>query len=414
MKRFLINLIKKDWWMKLAAIGLAALLWLFVIALENPTRVKTFEDIPVTYVGVEQLSAKGLCLSDDIEDIVSSVDVSVEAQTEVLQYVDEDNITATLDFSDISVAGDYTLTIKARSSSGKVTEVSPHHVDVTVETLATKELPVEVQVIGNKLIDLYYGDVSLSEDTVTVAGSKTDIDKLVKAIITVDVTDKTESFRESKTVTLLAEDGNIISSDNYNGVLPSVIVEMEIYPTLILPVDKDALIAGVSGIAEGYEISSVSLSQSEVVFAGPQDILDSVQLLSYEKVDLNDAAYDATMQIGIDIPEGVIASVPEKLTVTFHIEEIKEEKVFEGVAIKTKNLKNGYVCTLSPDKTDITVRGTKEFMKNISDDDIIPYVDLSGLELGVHTAILKFEKSDSLGVEITPAQTSVEITIKRK
>ena len=411
MKRRFINFLKKDWWMKLMALGLAALLWLFVIALENPTRVKTFENVPVTYVGVEQLAVKGLCLADDVEDIVQSVDVSVEAQTEVLQYLDEDSVTATLDFSDISVEGDYTLNIKARSTSGKVTEISPHYVDVTIETLATKELPVEVQVIGSELSDLYYGEVSLSEDTVTVAGSKSDIDKFVKAIITVDITGKTETFKESKTVTLLSEDGSMIASENYGGVLPSVIVEMEILPTVILPVDKEALLSGVSGIAEGYEIKDITLSQTEVVFAGPQDIINSIQGLSFEKVELDDAAYDATMQIGINIPEGVVASVPEMLTVTFHIGEVQEEKLFEAVEIKAENLKSGLKCTLTPTHTDVLVRGTKEVMQNISEEDIIPYVDLSSFELGVHTTMLKFKNADGIEAEIIPQEQAVEVLI---
>ena len=413
MRRF-FEFLKRDWWMKLAAIGIAALLWLFVIAQENPTRVKEYENIPVTYVGADQLASRGLCLTDDIEDIVSTVKVAVEAQTEVLQYLTSDDITATLDFSDITVEGEYTLNIKAKSRDGNVTSVTPSKVDVSVENLVTRELPLEVQVIGNDAGDLYYGEASVNTDTVTVAGSQSDIERYVRAIVVVDVSEQTESIRESQTITLLADDGTIVTSEDYHGVLPSVIVEMPIYPTIILPVDTDALIAGVSGVAEGYEITGVSLSQSEIRIAGTQDVLDTITGLTLEKVVLDDAVYDSTVQIAITLPEGAVAVIPETITATFQISQIEEERLYESLDIDIKNLASGLNCTINPESVDVTVKGTQEELSDIRQSDIQPFIDLSGVGAGVHTAKIKFEGSADIGATLTPSVATVEVTITEK
>ena len=412
MRKF-INFFKTDWVMKLISLGIAALLWFFVIAQENPTRVKEYADIPVTFVGAETLREKGLCLTDSTEDILESVNVSVEAEISDLQKLTEDDITATVDMSNVNVAGTYSLNVRARSLRGSVSVVTPSEVEITVENIATRELPVEIQVVGNDNDALYYGKPVLSADTVIVEGSQSSVEHYSKAVVVVDVTGLDQTYRESRTITLISEDGSIVPSDDYDYALPSVIVELPIYHTVSIPVDKEAILAGVKGVASGYEITDVILSQDRIKVAGSEEDLAGIASVSLERVTLDNAMYDSTVQIGVNIPPGALAVDPDTITATFKIAVHKDSQSMGPVPVEVRNLADGLKCSINPESVDIVVSGPTSVMKDLSSDDITAYIDMSGVEAGIHTAVLKYEYDPELDIEIVSTDETIEVEVTK-
>ncbi len=407
------NFFRKDWMFKLVSLAIAALLWFFVIAQENPTRVKEYENIPVTFIGAETLAEKGLCMTESPEELLEAVNVSVEAEISDLQKLTEDEITASVDMSNITTAGEYTLNVRARSLRGSVSAVSPSKVTVSVEDLAEREVPVEIQIIGNDDPDLYYGDVITDTDTVVVEGSQSEVEHYSKAVVVVDVSGMDSTYKESRTITLTTDDGNVVSSDEYYGALPSVIVELPIYPTVSIPVDKDAIMASARGVADGYEIIDVVLSDDEIKVAAEEEDLDSIKAVKLERVSLEGAMYDTTVQIGVELPKGAIAIVPETVNATFKIAEHQDKRSFGSVPVEVRNLESGLVSSINPETVDVVVRGSAVDLKELSDESVRAYIDLSGFEPGVHNAVIKYEIDSQSELNVSSLTETVEVEITK-
>ncbi len=407
------NFFRKDWMFKLVSLAIAALLWFFVIAQENPTRVKEYENIPVTFIGAETLAEKGLCMTESPDDLLTAVNVSVEAEISDLQKLTEDEITASVDMSNITTAGEYTLNVRARSLRGSVSAVSPSKVTVSVEDLAEREVPVEIQIIGNDDPDLYYGDVITDTDTVVVEGSQSEVEHYSKAVVVVDVSGMDSTYKESRTITLTTDDGNVVSSEEYYGALPSVIVELPIYPTVSIPVDKDAIMASARGVADGYEIMDVVLSDDEIKVAAEEEDLDSIKAVKLERVSLDGAMYDTTVQIGVELPKGAIAIVPETVNATFKIVEHQDKRSFGSVPVEVRNLESGLVSSINPETVDVVVRGSAVDLKELSDESVRAYIDLSGFEPGVHNAVIKYEIDSQSELNVSSLTETVEVEITK-
>ena len=315
--------------------------------------------------------------------------------------------------SNITTAGEYTLNVRARSLRGSVSSVSPSKVTVSVEDLAERELPVEIQIIGNDNPDLYYGDVITDTDTVTVEGSQSEVEHYSKAVVVVDVSGMDSTYKESRTITLTTDDGNVVSSEDYYGSMPSVIVELPIYPTVSIPIDKDEIMANARGVADGYEIIDVALSDDEVKVAAEEEDLDSIKAVKLDKVSLDNAKYDSTVQIDVELPKGAIAIAPETITATFRITEHQDQRSFGSVPVEVRNLDEGLSCDINPETIDILVRGSAVDLKSLKSNSIIPYIDLAGFEPGVHTAVIKYDYDTQMKLNVSSITETVEVEITK-
>ena len=116
------------------------------------------------------------------------------------------------------------------------------------------------------------------------------------------------------------------------------------------------------------------------------------------------------MHTSVIVPDGVIALEPREVEATIQISMILENRVYEAVDVDIKNLGSGLKCTLMPESIDVTVTGSQEALAKISANQIKPFVDLSELGEGTHTATVKFENAPDLGA--TPVSSSYTVQVK--
>ncbi len=412
--KYLLSVIKNNFWMKIMALGFAALLWVFVIAETNPPRIKEFESIPVTFAGVEELRDKGLTSSQDLNKIISTANATVDAQTDQLKYLKDDNITLTVDLTGISGPGEYRLPIRGRATAGNVTSVNPSEVTVVVEDVVTSELPVEVQMVGDKKDSLYYGEPRLSKNTVTVQGPRSSVEKYAKAVCYLDIEDLTGPVTENKNAVVMDSGGNIVDDNEFLGELPSVIVSLDVYPKKEIPIDTQAVTASITGVAPGYQIDNVILDPASIEVAGPEDILEGITNIMLEPITLNNATVDSTLHASVIIPDGVVALEPRDVEATIQISQILENRVYQAVDVRVKNLGSGLKYILIPESIDVTVTGSLDALDKINASQIKPFVDLAGLGEGTHTATVKFENAPDLGAAPSSSTPTVQVKLEKR
>ena len=408
----LLGLVKNNFWMKVAALGIAAVLWLFVISETNPPRVKEFDSVPVSFSGTQELKNKGLTSLQDLSQLIQTANATVVATTDQLNYLKKDDITLTADLSAISAPGEYKVPLKGTVTSGTVTSINPAYVTLDVENIVSSELPVYVQTTGDKKSDMYYGEPKLNKSTVTVTGARSRVIKYSRAVCYLDVEDLTGPVTLSKTVQILDEDGNIVDDTYIEGELPSVIVSIDVYPQKEVPIDTQGVTGSVTGVADGYRIDGVVLDPATVKIAGPQETLDKITKVSLNKIALPNATADVSMQDAVIVPEGVVVCNPSQVNATVQISMVLENKQYQAVDVRVKNLPSGLSYTLSPQSIDVTVTGSQQALNSIHASQIIPFVDLSGLSAGTHTLNVQFENEPDLNAVLTPLTATVTVNLQ--
>ncbi len=410
----LLGLVKNNFWMKIAALGIAAVLWFFVISETNPPRVKEFHTLPVTFTNVETLKSKGLTSLQDLSQLIESATATVVASTDQLKYLKSDNITLTVDLSGISAPGEYKIPIRGGITQGNVTAVDPANITVDIENIVTAELPVDVQLVGSKTAGVYYGEPKLNKSTVQVAGARSKLEKYAKAVCYVDLKDLTEPVTESRSVQILDAAGNSVQDTDIEGGMPSVIVSIDVYPKKEVPIDTQEVIGSITGVAEGYQIDGIVLDPATVEVAGPSEVLDKITKVSLEKIALSNASVDSSMQCAVVVPQGVVVCQPAQVAATVQISMIVQSKTYQAVDVRVKNLPAGFKYTLTPEAIDVTVTGSQKAMEAVSASKIVPFVDLSGLGAGTQNVPVQFENEPDIGAVLSPVTSTISVKLEKR
>lgn len=402
--------------MKIGSLIFAFLLWCYVATNENPLRTRTLSNVPVTYVGAEDMRARSLSSSEPFADVLNTVNINVQVETQYLPSTTSDLMSASVDLTGITEPGEYTLPVSVTTNANFITilNVMPSNVTLTIEESTQKEVPVEVQLIGAENADLYYGTPRLSQNTIDVQGPRTAIEQVARAVCSVDVSGLEQSITATHTLTLYNASGEEIPLTSFTGV-PAVIVEVPIYPTKTVKVDVDRVKSQVTGVAEGYEITGVTVYPPRVEIAAAQEVLETVSSVITESISLEDASDDVTLDnVDILLPDDVYISLPAEVQVRLSISAVESEKSYPGVDMEIKNLVEGMSATVQPEALDVTASGPELVVNGIRADQILPFVDLSGYEAGTYEVPVKFENEGDLGVTLTPSVDSVTVVIRRQ
>lgn len=402
--------------MKIGAVIFAFLLWCYVATNENPLRTRTLSNVPVTYVGAEGMRSRSLVSAEPLSDVLNTVNINVQVETQYLQNTTSDLMSASVDLTGITEPGEYTLPVSVTTNANFITilDVMPSNVALTIEESTTKEVPVEVQITGDEDPDLYYGAPRLSQSTIEISGPRTAIEQVARAVCAVDVSGLETSTTATHTLTLYNAAGEEIPSSGFTNV-PAVIVEVPIYPTRTVRVNVERIRSQVTGVARGYEITALNVTPARVELAGTEEAIRAVSSVGTETIELENASANVTVDnVKLLLPDDVYTAVPAEVNVSITIEEIQQEKNYPGVDIEVKNLAAGLTAIVQPEAVDVTVTGGALAVDSITAGQILPFVDLSGYGEGTVQVPIKFENEGDLGVTLQASAGSVTVVIRRQ
>lgn len=406
----------KNLGMKIGSLIFAFLLWAYVATNQNPMRLRTFSNVPITYVGAEDLKDRTLASVQPLSDVLNTVSITVQVESQYLEITTSNLLHANVDLTGITAPGEYTLPVSVTTDADyiSINSVMPSNVTVHIEESTVKRVPVEVQITGDELQDYYYGTPRLSQSTIEVQGPRTAIEQVARAVCTVDVTGLEQSITATHTLTLYDSEGNEIPSTSFAGV-PAVIVEVPIFPERTVPLDTERIRMQVSGLAAGYEVTEVSVSPEEVLIAGPENIIDSITDLSTEVIELDDAAEDTAVDgVSLQLPDDVYTAMPDEVEVHIQIAPIQASKSYPGVDVGIKNLTDGLTVSVQPEAVDVTIVGAASAVNSITAEEILPFVDLSGYGIGTYDVPLKFENEADLGVRMDSSTRVITAIIRKE
>lgn len=418
LKQGLKNFFTKNIAIKVISLMFAILLWGYVLMTQNPPRVKTVTDVTVSIEGEADLTTRKLTLRGDRAALLE--DVSVRVRTELTSYADlsADDITASINLSRITSTGKHTVRIHAKSSSGDVVSVSPSEIEVEIDTLTTRNIPIEIHEEGELPEGYWAGDVQLDSATVLLEGPGTDLAKIVKAVGTIDLTNRTESLNQSIMLALYDKEGNVVESSILFGGMPTVVAKQEILPSKLVPIDVDGAIIGREELPENFEIASygTSLESTLVRIVGDADVIQKIESLSLEPVDVTGCTESIQQELAINVPEGVRIIGADSVNLQVTIREKTAVLELTELPIEIVGLARKQTATLSQELANVTFSGRVSLLAGITRGDVKVYADVTGLAAGTHDVklALQIDGEDvpsDLQYEFTTDET-IQVTIE--
>jgi YbbR domain-containing protein len=160
---------------KILSVFAAIILWLYVYqAVEYEGVIK---DVPVSFENFN--NNLGL---DIVSGYESTVDVTLKGTKSAINKLTKNDIKATVDLSQVTELGDYTLPIKTDPPNGaKIVEQSISEINLSVDKTIKKSISVQPKINYTLQYPYEIGEVSVEPGEIEVTGPETDINAISTA-----------------------------------------------------------------------------------------------------------------------------------------------------------------------------------------------------------------------------------------
>jgi hypothetical protein len=196
-------------------------------------------------------------------------------------------------------------------------------------------------------------------------------------------------------------------------VMPSAVaIAFEATASRLVPV-----VPAVDGRpAPGYIVGAMSADPSTVEVVGPESAVKRASEAMTEPVSVAGARERVSENVTVGVLDPALRlKNPRPATVTVQIEPAPLERTLRSRPVHLRTLANNVVAEAAPPIVDVTIRGSREALTHVDADDVVAYVDLSGLGAGDYTLTPHVDVSQDAGVvRVEPSSVKVRITSAKR
>lgn len=415
MIKKLLEMLKSNLPYKIIAVIFAFLLWSTVMSNPSTMRTVTVRDVPISYVGFEELTAKGLMVDTSDAGFKETVDVQFTVSNRYFASVSKSSVSVTADLSSVSSTGQKTVGLTGSVTSGITAynlKMTAQQVNLKIDNIAEKEIPVTCEVQGSAADGYYAFEPELDSNSVIIKGAASKINDVTRAVCYVPISGLKSNVRATYLLTLYNSEGDQVSNDVLTSSPPSAIVTVKVLPTKTVPVKYDDLNKVITNVQSGYTITGLELSPSNVRIAAQPAVLSGIDSVQLKAINVNNANSSVLVDGALTEIEGATFIDGSKVEVYVQIEEEQAKKTFRNLPIAIKGLGDGLNAKLESIEVNATVSGERSEIKELSENDISLSVDLSQLKKGTHTVsiIVGDLVQDSVNVKLSVSNVKVTIT----
>ena len=365
----------------LLAAVIALSLWVYVVTTVTPEDSQWIRNIPVTFANEDGLfSDRNLTLTQGRN---ATVDLKVYGKRQDLLKLSNSNITITADLSDVLGPGEwqlrYTVEMPETVSDNDISieARSTYEVDVQVDLLSVKEIPVQA-VFQGSVADGYVQDpIELEYDTLEISGPQDQVSQVDHAQVVLERTNLSKTVSDSLSYTLVDADGNEITSDEIHCSVDKIGVMMTVSMVKDLPLTVQFIDGG--GATEEQVVSSIE--PSTITVKGSAEDLEGMNSLNIGNIDLStvptNTAYTGTFNIVL--PDNLTNMTGEETAdVTVELKNLKE-KTLRVTNLELANTPSNLKAALGTVSLQIKVRGPSDVMDAVTASSIRAVADLSSI-----------------------------------
>lgn len=164
----MFKLLTENWTLKLISLIFAVLLWFFIM---GERRLEVGYRVPLEL----QNLPRELMVANEVP---SMVDVRISGPRTLLMKVSPNDISITVDLSGLrpGLTSFRRLDERLNLPSGlRVTRLSPSFVDLRLERIQQKDVPVKISLTGEPLAGFQIGSIKAVPDQVTIEGAESEL-----------------------------------------------------------------------------------------------------------------------------------------------------------------------------------------------------------------------------------------------
>ena len=396
---------------KLVSVAAALLLWTYVISADSTiTQNKMLAGVDVTTSGLTVLQSRDLAL---LTDPTQFDDIHVRVETSQSNYsrVTNDNVHVELDLSQVTKAGVQQIELVGVTTYGRVVQITPSAVEVVIESLDSRYVPVNVEFTGDVSDSYWYNISRINPTQVTVSGPSSIVQTIVSARAQIDVTDMTSSYVRSAQLTLLDDQGGEVSNSLARPSITVGMINIDIYPKIQLNVDDSIDTATTGTLPEGYQITRIDVQPETITVAANPSLLNELEALSFEPVNVTGRTSSFSAVAAVNRLKDIRYISSEQVSITVYIEEIETSLTLPSVPLTARGVQTGRTVSFSSESVSIRATGAYGIVNSLTADAVQAYVDVSGLTPGEYTLpiTLLCDSHSELYLECDPASVTVTI-----
>ena len=370
--RRILGRIVHNWPLKLAAVGLATLLF-GGLALSQNTQsyqgvipVRQINDPPDTYV---------LTPPPPVTQVryFAPNGVPVAAST-FLATIDLEN------FADTVGVVSVPITVTSPDPRIRILGFEPAFATIELDQLiSVDDIPVRV-VHGEVPDGLTMGETSVQPSTVTVSGAASIVSKVDS--VRADVVIGSTGIDVDEDVRLVPVDklGNALRPLDITP--PTARVKIAVFSdqqSRALPVNP--IIIGDP--AAGFEVAAVSVEPQVVLVAGDADRLIELTKVDTIPISLTGVSGSETVTVELALPDEVVAVDDDSVTVTISLRPVTATRTFDS-GLRLVGTSSELEYALSTDRVLVTIGGSTADLDRLSGSTLVMDLDVSGLGPGEH------------------------------
>lgn len=371
----------------LVSLLIAFALWGYVITTVSPGSEETYYNVPVALQNESVLSERGLMITS-LDN--PSTTLHLSGNRTDLTKLNSANINVVADLSRIYEAGkhklNYDISYPGDVPDNAITVLShePDKVTVVVENRITKNVDVRIEYVGT-VPNGYICDKEnalLDNETITVTGPESVLERIEEAKIQVNLSDKRAPFREDCLYTLCDADGNAVESNLIQTNVEQINLSMTVQRVKEVPLE----ITVVDGGGATKQTSTVKITPQKLRISGSDTALAGIKSISLGTINLGELPEDTELTFPIVLPEGVNneSGVTEAVVVVQFPDLVSRS--FTVTTFEAINIPDGMESEVITQQLEVTVRGPEELIEAMKSSDIKVQVDCANVQLGAFTA----------------------------
>lgn len=291
--------------------------WIYVVYNNDPMTEVKYKDIPVKYVGENDLANRGLGIS---QTSTETIDVTLKQKRVDTNQISADDINVIADVGS-AVEGENGISLQISGPSGtQVAEAEKRAISVNVEESDTVEKKIYVEYKEDSE-EIEPVTSNMTSTKATVMGAKSEIERVDRIVALISYSDTNNRVWNFTTgLTALDKNGDpighlVIYPDEinfkaYTGVTKTVKLNVV---TEEKAENADASQEDTEDEGDGY-VRTCSAPDT-IVIKGSEDVIDDIDEISTELIDINSMYEDQEIDLEYVLPEGVhIAYESEGLT----------------------------------------------------------------------------------------------------
>lgn len=390
------------------AFALAVAVWISSVTSADPDQTRALE-APV-HVDIIGQSSK-LVFS---EAVPQEVNVTLRAPASVWKLIDADAgiVRAILDVSGLS-AGEHTLELQIQVDARpvQIVSVSPKAFTFTLEPLITQPFEVDLRISGEAAVGYQVGESSMEPGNVLVSGAESQVQKVNRVRVSVDLNGIRESFDQTLKVEALDERGQVV-----NGVTVSPETVHVVLPVSQQGGYRDVAVkvTTLGRVASGYRLTDISVSPPVVtIYSDDPELVNSLPaVLETQPLDLQNARDDISTRLKLSLPPGISVIGEQTVLVQAGVSPIESSVTLSGQRIEVTGLDSNLNVQISPATVDIILSGPLPVLDTLTRQSVRVTVDLTGLTAGTYqlSPVIEVLVADIVAESILPNTVEILLT----